>query len=496
MDIIKTIKNLASVQMMRYKVASQKGRVTKLENEVHKLQALVRDDILSLVESEKKYVGNKYRTYDSAVAEIDKKYNGTADWGIIQTGTIIDLRAAFSIGDGIKVVQKKVDVQSDNSRKNEGERNKEKENKNKKSEDREKQWIEAFLEYNDLDKEVIQEYAIEAEIEGKLAIKLSPDTITDAKGKEQTMINTTFISWSEKKYTVKTDPNDYKHYTELRWKPKDREKDEVLNENEFVYKKFGGRISRPNEAAPKMMKCLTHVENLDRALRDWREINRIFGGPILYMECQNEEEVAKAVAAFNDKNFKVKKILAGTGKLYFVKLDVGGVESIENEIITLAKMISGETGIPVHFLGLPELMSNRATAENLMEMIKAATNKNRETWKGAYEELIRKAIIMYNEVEKTTPLNPDNFSIKIPMITKEHWDHLEKIYLPAAVAGKISDEAFQEQIPGFDIEQERERKEEREASELEQVKRENDDLKIDMKDQGIFGRGGNQNAIP
>jgi len=490
MDIIKTIRNLANVQMMRYRVASQKGRVTRLENQVHKLQALVRDDILSLVEAETKYVGNKYRTYDSAIAEIDKKYNATADWGTIQTGTIIDLRAAFSIGDGIKVVQKK--------NKKEGSKKKEdrnKEDKNKESEDREKQWIEAFLEYNDLDKEVIQEYAIEAEIEGKLAIKLSPDTITDVKDKEQTMINTTFISWQEKKYKVATDPNDYKHYTELRWKPKNKDKDEVLTESEFVYKKFGGRIDRPNEAAPKMMKCLTYIENLDRALRDWREINRIFGGPILYMKCEDQDGVTKAIAAMNDKNFKIKKILAGTGELQFVKLDVGGVESIESEIITLAKMISGETGIPVHFLGLPELMSNRATAENLMEMIKAATNKNRETWKGAYEELIRKAIIMYNEVEKTTPLNPDNFSIEIPMITKEHWDHLEKIYLPAAIAGKISDEAFQEQIPGFDIEQERERKEQKEASELEQAKRENEDLKIDMKDQGIFGRGGQENAI-
>jgi len=491
MGIINTIKNIANVQMMRYRVASQKGRVTKLEGEVHKLQALVRDDILTLQEVDKKYIGNRYRTYDTAIAEIDRKYNGTADWGIIQTGTIIDLRAAFSIGEGIKVVKKG----------EEGRPVKE-ENKNKaikkEDENREKKWIEDFLEYNDLDKEVIQEYAIEAEIEGKLAIKLSPETITarDNNGKEteQTMINTTFISWTEKKYTVTTNPNDYKHYTKLSWKPKDKDKDEALDENEFVYKKFGGRIDRPNEAAPKIMKCLTYVENLDKALRDWREINNIFGGPILYVKCATEDEVKKALDAFDSKNFKLRKLLAGTGELMFVKLDVGGVESIENEIITLAKMISGETGIPVHFLGLPELMSNRATAENLMEMVKAATTKNREIWKGAYEEIIRKAMVMYNEIEKKTPLNPDKFAIEIPMITQEHWNHLEKIYLPAAVAGKITDEAFQEQIPGFDIEKEKKRKEEKDASELERVKEENDNLKTDMKDQNLFG-GGKEGAI-
>lgn len=474
MGIINTIKNIANVQMMRYKVASQKGRVTKLENQVHGLQALVRDDILTLKETEKKYIGNQYRTYDTAIKEIDKKYNGTADWGVIQTGTIIDLRAAFSIGEGIRVIKKE-------------------------GGEKEEQWINDFLEYNDLDKEVIQEYAIEAEIEGKLAIKLSPktETVKDNNGKEkdQTMINTTFISWTEKKYKVETDPNDYKEYVKLSWKPKNKDKDEVLKDNEFVYKKFGGRIDRPNEAAPKIMKCLTHVENLDKALRDWREINNIFGGPILYVKCTTDDEVKKAIEAFESKNFKLRKLLAGTGELMFVKLDIAGVESLENEIKTLAKMISGETGIPVHFLGLPELMSNRATAENLMEMVKANTTKNRETWKGAYEELIRKAIIMYNEKEKKTPLNPDKFTIDIPMITKEHWDHLEKIYLPACVAGKISDEAFQEQIPSFDVEQEKKRKEERDASELEQAKQENENLKIDMKDRELFG-GKDNESIP
>ena len=97
---------MANVQFMKYRVASQKGRVTKLENQVHKLQHLVKDDILALTDSVAGYKSNAYPSYNAAVSEIDRKYKGTADWGVLQTGNIIDLRAAFIIGDGITVSEK------------------------------------------------------------------------------------------------------------------------------------------------------------------------------------------------------------------------------------------------------------------------------------------------------------------------------------------------------------------------------------------------------
>jgi len=471
MAIINTIRNLANVQMMKYKVASQKGRVTKLENQVTKLQHLIKDDILSITEKATAYKGNSYTSYASAISEVDKKYRGIADWGSLQTGIIVDLRAAFTIGEGLVIVKKD------------------------KSANKELEWAERFLEYNDLDEEVAQEFAKEAEIEGKIALKLALEEDKDAeKEEERWMVSVRYISWIEKNYTVETNPQDYLDYQRLKWRPKDKEKEEVLEKKEFVYKKFGGRIYKPNEAAPKVMKCLTQIENLDKALRDWREINRIFGGPILYAECETEEEVKEALNAFSNKNFKLKKILAGTFKLSFITLDTSNVESIENEITTNAKLISGTTGIPVHYLGFPNLMSNRATAENLMEMINAGTTKERKTWKGAYEEVIRKAMNLYNEkvnqgMSAAKKLNPDKIGVEIPLITKEHWEHLEKVYLPAAMAGKISDEAFLEKMPGIDIDTEAKRKAEKEKSEIERIMKENEDLKAEKEENKLFGGG-------
>jgi hypothetical protein len=471
------LKNLTNVQMMKFRLSSQKGRFTKLEKRVAKLQALVKDDILSITDKTSEYKGNAYPTYSNAVAEINKKYNGTADWGVLQTGSIIDLRAAFVINEGIKVVAKEGEAVA------------------------ELEWANRFLEYNNIDNEVAQEYAKEAEIEGKIAIKLAvEEKDIDGKEEKETMISARYISWTDKKYTIKTNPQDYMDYQELTWMPKDKTKEETLNEKEFIYKKFGGRINEPNTAAPKIMKCLTQIENLDKALRDWREIDNIFASPILGVECKTKEDAKSASEALKDKNWKIKKLFVSTAKLYYTQFDIKGIESLEKEIVTLAKMISGTTGIPVGALGLPELMSNRATAENLMEFVLMATSKERQIWIGAYEEIIRNSMIMYNEkvnaqMSDAKKLNPDLIKVEIPVVTAEQWLHLEKIFLPAAVAGKVSDELFLGKIPGVDVDKEMGRKAEKEVSEIERAKKENADLIAEREINDIFSSGENNDNL-
>jgi len=473
MNIIKGIKNIANVQAMRTRLRFQKGRHEKLETQVKKLQALVKNDLLSLTSAQATYKGNKYTSYSSAVEEINNKYVGTADWGVLQTGSIVDLRAAFIIGEGIEVVPVTEGAKA------------------------EIEWVKRFLEHNDLDQEMVQEFAKEAEIEGKIALKLVAPDMVKIDDEEVNTITVRFISWTDKKYKVETDPQDYTKYTKLTWKPKNKDKNETLNEGEFVYKKFGGRISKPNEAAPKIMKCLTQVENLDKALRDWREIDRLFASPIPHIEVENAEVAKKVKAEIAKVNWKIKKMFVHTGKLAFASPDIQGIDSLEREITTLAKMISGTTGIPVHFLGFPDLMSNRSTSENLMELVSGSTLKERETWIGAYDEVIAKGMEMTNMLvnqgmSKDRRLDPKKVKVTIPIITKEHYEHIEKIYLPAAIAGKISDEAFQEKLPGFDMEAEQKRKAEKEKSEFERVMKENEDLKTDLASKELFGDEGGE----
>lgn len=474
MSLLSFMKNEAKVQVAKLQLSSQKGQISKLRNDLKKLQMLVRDDILSLTDRSTSYKGNEYTTYTAAVTEIESKYNGTADWGAMQTGNIIDIRAAFIINEGPKVVEKQPGAE------------------------KEIEWANKFLEDNDLDKEVCQEYAKEAEIEAKLALKLK---FIQAKDDKEAYITARYISWTDKKYEVITDPQDYLDYQKLTWKPTSKLKGETLEAKEFVYKKFGGRINKPDQAAPKIMKCLTQIEHLDQALRDWREINRIFASPILYWEIDGQSTNAtnllnSAKTVLEDKNFKVKKAIAGIGKLQYLQLDIGGIESIEKEIITLAKMISGTTGVSVQYLGLADLLKNRATSTDLREMLVAVTTKEREIWKGAYEELIRKAMIMWNDANQksgsTTALDPNKIGVEIPIITEQQWEHLEKIFLPSALAGKISDETFLEKIPGIDVKKEMERKAEKEASEFERMKKENEDMKNERFEKDLFNKKGEE----
>lgn len=463
----KFIKNLRNAQFMSEKIDTLRADLDKANNQIQFLTS----DILSVQAESTTYKGNAYQSYKEAVKEIDRKYRAVADWGVLQTGNIIDLRSAFIIAQGIKVVAKKgVEAQ------------------------KEIDWAKKFLIDNDLDREGSQEFAKEAEIEGKFLGRLFvEEDKTDENGQK---VVVRFVSWSSHDYKVKADDKDYLHYKSVSWKERARKwSAETLEQNEFVYKKFGGRIDDANEATPKIMKCLTQIDDLDKALRDLREIDRMFSSATPHLTVDNKEDVQAMQDHVDRLNWKIKKFLVHIGKLEYLQPNSAGVANLISEIETLSKMISGTTGVPIHFLGFLDLLKNRATGDNTRELIVYATSKERETWKGCYEEILTKAMLMYNaKVKKSTVLDPTKIEVDIPIITQEQWDHLEKVLLPACMAGKISDEYFQSQIPNLDVEAEKQRMQEKQDSEFEIIRKENADLKADKLEKDLFG--GKKDAIP
>jgi hypothetical protein len=170
--------------------------------------------------------------------------------------------------------------------------------------------------------------------------------------------------------------------------------------------------------------------------------------------------------------------------------------AIEAEIITLMKLISGATGVPIHFLGAPELTTKYgADSSGLLELIAMSTAKEREVWRGAYQELLVKAMRMRNAIEKKTPLNPDLVRVELPQVTKEQWDRIISTWMPLYREGAIRHTTLLEQIPGVNVEEEIKAKEEADASILEELKAENAELKFGQADQGGFGnKGKKENA--
>lgn len=395
--------------------------------------------LISGMEEKKTYKGNPYQTYSSMVTALSKKYLGLADWGNQITKNIIDVRAAFTIGQGIKPTMK-----------------------DKKAE-RERDFIKEFIDFNNLDEEVSQDWAREAEIEGKFLCRLFPN-------KEKKQIEARYIPWTAHEYKIETDPDDYEDYTKASYKVSKTGKDVELSPSEFVYKKFGGRTHKVNETPPKTGLILRQIEDLDKALWDWRKINHLFAAPTPYFKCESIEQAKKLNMLLKEINWKIGKLLVTTAEYELKGYSGEGTTSLEKEIISLAKIISGATGVPVHFLGLPDLMSNRAVAENLMELIYASTSKERHIWIGTYEEMFQKALAIAN-AEFKKGYNKAAIGVQIPFITAQKMKELVEVWLPIYSAGAISLDFFLSKIPELDVEEEKQKQNQSTLKLLEDIKK-------------------------
>lgn len=411
----------------------QKFTVKELRKQVVELQNSV-NILLGEVTQTSTYAGNAYRTYPEAIQELSKKYEGTADWGVLQVGNIIDLRSAFTIGQGIKIIEV----------------NKNKLPSGQKS--RELEFIENFIRHNNLDEEMPQDLAKEAEIEGRCLVKLIPNN-------EKKQIDIRFISYSDRGYKVENEKGDYQHYVKVTAPAKSTGTDGAgssdalaLTEDEFVYKKFSGRLSKVNDVMPKTAKVLTQCENLDKALWDWRKINSLFAKPTPVIECENPADAPKVRTRLEAIKWNIGKLLVlAKAKFSLIGAQPAGTEALEKEIVANAKIISGATGVPVNFLGYPDLISNKSLSTDLFELINASTNKERHIWEGFYEELFNKALRMA-AANFQTGYKEDKIKAQILQITEAKMKELTEVWLPLYNAGVIDIDYMLSKIPDADPE--------------------------------------------
>ncbi len=381
------------------------------------------------------YNGNPYPTYSAATEALAAAYEGTGDWGTQQVRNVVDLRCSFILGMGVKPsVAEGVDPSTMQ---------------------REIAFIKSFMQYNDLDEELPQDWCVDAEIEGKLLCELSVDTTDGTSASGGGKIRANHLAWTEKKYRIITSTKDFTRALKAIYKDK-RGVNVIIPEENLVWKRFGGRIKNVNDPKSKVAAVLPSLEDLDRALRDWRTINNLHT-PTPVVHCETKAEVDDTWSWMQDKNWKIGKILVMTGQYSLVGLPPGSLSSIKDEIVNHARIISGGTGIPVQFLGLPDLLSSRATAENLMEVIHASTTKDRAIWQGFYEELFQKVLTLANEELAGGFKNVESISASIPPVSLTKLKELMEVWLPLNLEGKISDETLLSKIPEVDVEAELDR---------------------------------------
>ena len=363
------------------------------------------------------YTGNPYKDYKSAISELSNKYENKADWGCQQTRNIVDIRSTFTIGQGIKVALKE---------------------EFEKTGLRELEFITQFMTLNRLDKEMPQMFAREAELEGRFLAHLVPDsTIRNVKLR--------YISFNTYAYEVKAKDDDYMIYDSVKYTPNGKATQEIKSE-EFVYAKFAGRVDKVNELAPKLSVILRNIEYLDQALWGWRKMNKIHASPTPHFKCTTMEEVQDLYEKLRTTRWNVGKFVVSTSDFTIQTPQTGGMESLEKEIITNAKIISGASGVPVHFLGLPDLMSNRAVSTDMFEFINASVSTENIIWTGTYSELFDRVLLLSND-RFQTGFKTGLFDVSIPTVTTQKMQELVDVWLPLYSSNAIDLDTMLSKIP-------------------------------------------------
>jgi len=361
---------------------------------------------------------NAYKSYESQVIETYRKYNGLADYGCQQTRTIIDLRTAFIIGEGLSIAS-----ENNNFIK----------------------WLENLLKINKFDSYNMINAVKGGELTGQTLLLLKP-IWNNNDDLDIQILRIPYLNTN--KYKVVYD----KYFTNI---INIQVKNDLgmwvnSNYNNFIYIRTGGDDVGSYGTVTRVGVVLTDLENYDRALKDMRRNNHIFARVTPSFETDNESEAKSLSKKLTDMKWKIGSVFIGKAKFSYVTPGQGAHENLEKEMVLTIKTISAETGIPVHWLGFVDLMSNRSTAQTLYEFIKQSTIIERKIWEDSLTDLILKAQEIYID-NGGTKLNKltTAFEVKLPLISFDGFMDLVKALNMAYGDEAISKADYMNLLPGI-----------------------------------------------
>lgn len=405
---------------IRREISAMSSNIFHSRRKMRRLQAIeeAQRDILNTAITQTQSISsvvdkNNYRTYASQVGACYKMFNGESNYGAEFFRGILETRVAFISGEGLSVASN-----------------------NKKT----KEYIEKFLSKNKLQGSGLLQMNEVGELEGKVLIILKPSV------KDQ-YIKTNIFSWYENTYDVQTKDGEFQKaiYSE-----KDGSEEKTISNEYSVYIKLGGTWLNQNNTPSKIHCVLTEIENASRAKFDSRKNAHYFGRvtPTWKTDSQNEANAIKKDV--NSGDWQIGRGYAGTGAFGLVEPSGRAADMLEKDLLLNLRTISATLGIPIHWLAWPDLMSNRATAENMLEMIAAGTRKERLLYEEAFKEIIQKSMIMAIDAGFETNDILDDFEVKLPLISITMVKQLSETWLPLQQNDVIGMGELRNRIPGID----------------------------------------------
>ena len=363
---------------------------------------------------------NAFANYDSQVTETYRKYNAQADFGNQETRAVVDLRTAFISGEGISI-----SCDDENT----------------------SEWIEDFLSKNKL-----QGFGFIDAVKGSEMAGQSLCLLKEKEWKDGSL----YIKIVRVPYTIKTpyraiynDPLTKENVIDIEIKKNDMWTSAGFSN--FVYTRIGGDDGNTAGPVTKVGTVLTDLENYDRAIKDMRRNNHIFARITPVFQVETESEGTALRTMLNNLKWKIGHAFIGTAKFKYETPTQGAHDNLKTELISTIKTISSVTGIPVHWLGYVDLMSNRSTADSLYELIKNATIAERAIWTDSLYDMILMGQELYiNAGGKDLNKLDYDFEVKLPLIDFNEFLNRVKGLSLAYTDRSISLGDYRNMLPGID----------------------------------------------
>ena len=288
-----------------------------------------------------------------------------------------------------------------------------------------------FLRINGLDGQGVIDLAVCGELDGQVLMRFEEDlTLDGGRGNVRAWV----VPLLETRYTVVHDKYGQPVQAVLYPEGFGNNNEERVFDPSFSFVRFRG-IKNGRYGIARAIRVLTEMENLDDAVTDWRKINRIFSSPTPLFKAKDVEGIKRIKAAILGMNWKIGKafVMLSDDSFELVGLPPGSLDGLEKEITRLAQIISGATNVPVHYLGYPELMSNRSVADADFEPSLKTTEKAHGQL-GEFFQDVKEKVFAIGSYIHGTEYDPDMVETRFPAVRKGNIEEALTVWLPAAVA--------------------------------------------------------------
>ena len=274
------------------------------------------------------------------------------------------------------------------------------------------------------------------------------------------------LPWHQYKYELIYD--DFENIKGIKYKT-DKGEHEILKPF-LIYVQYTGQdeYSQESIAPPKIAYCLKDIEEIESEMERWANINHFFADPTPHIDTTDIGFFDKLVSILSGRRFEtpeggtnsedaskderqIRKWKIGRGlttvntKLQYVQAEMRGTDSLDRIIQVRCMRISAITGYPI-FLLYPELMSNRATAEEIAADTNQATvierRKNEELW-----TQIAKSWCILENIFTGSSYDPNTVYSTLPQTSAAQIKLLLSTQFPLVEKGVISMKTFRESIP-------------------------------------------------